>query len=59
MNMDISKVADTIVSQASLFECSLEEAWNKYTHPLIMNAFKYEDVKAYIERKIELGESVE
>lgn len=57
--MDISRVASTIVSHASLFKCSTEEVWEKYTHPLILNLFEYEEVKAYIDSKIELGERLD
>lgn len=48
--MEISRVAEVLISQASLFDCTIEEAWDKYMHPLITNTFKYEDVKDYIDK---------
>ena len=48
--MEISRVAEVLISQASLFKCTTKEAWDKYMHPLITNAFRYEDVKDYIDK---------
>lgn len=58
MEITISRVADTLVSQSGMFNCSIEEAWNTYMHPLLTESFDYEDVKSYIDRKVELGRSL-
>ena len=58
MHFEISKVADAVVMQTSLFQCSIDEAWDRYTHDLIKNQFTLEEVKAYINRKVQLGESL-
>jgi len=54
MEFNIADVANTLVSQASLFQCSFEDAWNQYMHPLITDNFRYEDVKKYIDEKINM-----
>ncbi|QJI52357.1 hypothetical protein [Psychrobacillus phage Perkons] len=58
MEIEISKVADTLMSQSGLFQCSIEEAWNTYMHPILTENFDFEEVKVYIDRKVELGRSI-
>ncbi len=58
MEPDISRVASTLVSQSSLFQCSLEHAWKQYMHPLITERFNYKEVKDYIDEKVKLGENL-
>lgn len=55
MEFELSKIADTLVSQSGLFNCSLEEAWESWMHPLLTNNYTFEEVKEYIDRKVELG----
>lgn len=55
MKFELSKIADTLVSQSGLFNCSLEEAWKNCMHPLLTNAYSFQEVKEYIDRKVELG----
>lgn len=56
MKIELSDVANALVSQSSMFQCSLKEAWEKYTHPIITDLFSYEEVKMYIDETIKLGE---
>lgn len=56
VELDISRVANTLLDQALLFQCTLSEAWEKYMHPFITNSFSYEEVRVFIDKKIELGE---
>lgn len=58
MNLEISKVADTLIQQCSIFQCSVEKAWEDHMHPLITESIAFEEVKAYIDNKIKLGEKV-
>jgi hypothetical protein len=53
--LEISRVADTLVNQASLFNCGIEKAWNKYMHPVITEQFTFDEVKKYIDSKISMG----
>jgi hypothetical protein len=57
--IEISKIADTLVSQASLFNCSIEVAWKTYMHPVLIEHTTYEEVKKYIDEKVALGEKYE
>lgn len=45
----IEKVADTLVNQARLFNCSIEVAWNDYMHSLIKEQFTLDEVLNYLE----------
>jgi hypothetical protein len=54
-NFDISKIASTLISQSALFDCSLEEAWEKYMHPILIEQTTFEEVKNYIMEKTALG----
>lgn len=56
MKMELSDVANTLVSQSSLFECTLEVAWKDWMHPIIVEQFSFEEVNEYIQSKIKLGE---
>lgn len=58
MEINISNTANTLISVRELFMCSLEEAWDYYMHPIFKENVAYEDVKAYIDRKVELGNSI-
>lgn len=56
MNLEISIVADTLIRQSSVFQCSLEEAWRNNMHPLITNSFTLKEIKSYIDKTTKLGE---
>jgi len=56
IKFEIAKTADTLVGQASLFNCSLEEAWETYMHPAITQQFTFEEISNYIKDTIILGE---
>lgn len=58
MNFKLSKVADTLVQQSVIFSCSIETAWNEYMHPIITERFTFEEVKEYIDHKVELGKTI-
>jgi metal-dependent amidase/aminoacylase/carboxypeptidase family protein len=58
LKFEISKVADTLVNQASMFNCNYKTAWEKYMHPIITNQFTYEEVEKYINDKITKGREV-
>lgn len=49
LELKIEHVADTLIKQAELFNCTLAVAWNEYTHPLITEQFSLEEVLNYIE----------
>lgn len=49
LDIKIEHVADTLVKQAKLFDCTLEVAWNEYIHPLITEKFSLDEVLNYIE----------
>jgi len=53
--INIPKVADILISQCSLFNCSLEEGWKNYMHPVLTEQVTFEEVMDYIKKKIELG----
>lgn len=55
---DIAKLADIVVGQAAMFNCSFEEAWDKYTHPTLTEQVDFKEVLEYINDKIELGKGV-
>lgn len=57
--MEVSKIADTLVSMASLFNCSLEIAWETYMHPALTDQASFEEVKSFIDMKVSLGEKYE
>ena len=54
---DIGLVADEMVQISGLINCDLEETWSDYMHDGIKEGHKFEDVKAYIEKKMEQGKS--
>mgnify|MGYP000930260036 FL=1 len=56
MEFKIGNIADALISVSSMFNCTLEEAWERYTHPIITEKFSFEEVKKYIDKKVELGE---
>jgi hypothetical protein len=58
-DIGVSSIADTLVSQASLFNCTLEKAWKKYMHPALTEQTTFEEVKKYIDSKVALGEKSE
>lgn len=49
IELKIENVAKTLISQAKLFNCTLETAWNNYMHSYITEQFTLEDVANYIE----------
>lgn len=53
---EISKVADTLISQATMFNCNIEKAWTDYMHPLITDQFTFDEVKTYIADKAVKGQ---
>lgn len=49
MNKDIiSKVANDLIQQCSIFQCSLESAWEDYMHPYGTTYLTFDEVKSYI-----------
>jgi hypothetical protein len=55
---EISRVADVLISQSSMFNCSIEKAWKDYMHPAITEQFTFDEVKKYIYDKILRGKDV-
>lgn len=55
MDISVAQLADTLVSQSTLFNCSIEEAWEKYMHPYLTKQSTFEEVKSYIDDQIALG----
>jgi hypothetical protein len=53
--INIPKIADILISQCSLFNCSLEDGWKNYMHPALTEQVDFEDVINYIKENIELG----
>ena len=51
-NLKINEIADILASEASLLNCTLEEAWNGI-HPNVTNQFCYKEVESYIFENIE------
>jgi hypothetical protein len=52
----ISRISSVLVSQASIFNRTYEEAWNDL-HPALTKQFEYQDVIDHINRKIKMGET--
>lgn len=48
-NFTIDRVADTLINQMKVFDCTIEVAWNDYMHSLITDQFTLEEVVNYIE----------
>lgn len=48
-NFTIDRVADTLINQMKVFDCTMEAAWNDYMHSLITDQFTLEEVVNYIE----------
>lgn len=55
-DFNLPSIADTLVNQSAIFNCSLKEAWENYMHPLITGQATFDEVKAYIDNKVALGE---
>lgn len=55
--LDISSIANTLVSQSSIFNCSLKEAWDNYMHPALTQSITFEETKKYIDEKTKQGGS--
>ena len=49
IELKIENVAETLINQAKLFNCTIDIAWDKYMHPYITNQFNLEDIANYIE----------
>ena len=49
IELKIENVAETLINQAKLFNCTIDIAWSKYMHSYITNQFKLADVTNYIE----------
>lgn len=47
----LSKVADTLIRQCDLFNCSYEEGWAHYMHPFFAGNISFDDVMDYIYRQ--------
>lgn len=58
MEITLSSTADALMSICGQFACSLEKAWESL-HPAYTDNFDFNEVKAYIERKVELGRSLD
>ena len=57
MEITLSATANALMSICGQFNCSLEFAWGSL-HPAYTDNFSFEEVRAYIERKVELGRSI-
>lgn len=57
-NPTVKDSAKAILDLCELLNCSLEEAWEKYTHPVITEQFKFEDIQKYIEENYKGKESI-
>lgn len=53
--INIPKIADILISQCNFFNCSLEDGWENYMHPVLTEQVDFEDVINYIKENIELG----
>lgn len=51
----ITKVANTLISYASLFRCSLEDAWDIHLPTYFTDKFSFEEVKVSIDEKVIQG----
>lgn len=49
IELKIENVAEILINQAKLFNCTIDIAWSKYMHSYITNQFKLVDVANYIE----------
>ncbi|MCY9738163.1 hypothetical protein M5X17_31210 [Paenibacillus alvei] len=54
MTFEISRVAEVLVDQSSIFNCTIEEAWKNYMHPAITEQVNYFEVVTYINEKVDL-----
>jgi hypothetical protein len=55
--IDIGTVANTTVEMTGLMNCDIDTAWKRYLHPAVKEGHSLEEVKAYIEKKIEQGKT--
>lgn len=58
LKLEISKIADTLMSQSAMFNCSLEEAWKQWMHPVLTEQTTFEEVKKYIDEQVTLVKTV-
>lgn len=49
IELKIENVAETLINQSELFNCTIDTAWNKYMNSYVKNQFILEDVVNYIE----------
>ena len=49
IELKIENVAETLINQSKLFNCTIDIAWNKYMNSYVKNQFILEDVVNYIE----------
>ena len=49
IELKIENVAETLINQAKLFNCTIDIAWSNYMHSYITNQFNLADVANYIE----------
>lgn len=45
---DKLKIAEVISFQCDVFNCSVDRAWDKYTHPIIKEHITLEEMKQFI-----------
>jgi len=46
------------MSQSAMFNCSLEEAWKQWMHPVLTEQTTFEEVKKYIDEQVTLVKTV-
>nr|WP_312985493.1 hypothetical protein [Clostridioides sp.] len=44
----LEDVAKTTVEQSGMHNCSIEDAWKEYIHPIITDKFTLNEVKEFI-----------
>lgn len=52
---DIGKVADTVIEMCGLTGKDIDTVWKHYIHDLVKEGHSLEEVKAFIQKKQELG----
>lgn len=53
--LDLNKVAETLLSQCDLFNCSIEDAWENYIHEIITEQFTFEEVEECLKKNNYFG----
>lgn len=48
LEISMPKVAETLKTQAKMFNCSYETAWEQWMHPLLTENCSFDEVMEYI-----------